>query len=208
MTITIQSLTPENLNKAMQLVTESFRNEAVKGWRNEEFESDWLIEYDKFERVANGEPFCGFVAMRHGSQPVAISLLRNSGVYHERMAIWDWLYRSPSVMTGMNPQESIKRTPWMLELVKQSILTSAEHGATGFTTYIGVGNSDTERLMEFAGMTPIEVEYYATLEHLTNRLKLKKRKDTNGKADKRQNKKHPNAGNGVKRTEIREKRTA
>ena len=69
MIIEIRDLTPGNVDQAMQLVTESYDIEVRQGLRPNEFDREYLIQYHRFDSVANGAPFCGHIAYQNHNQP-------------------------------------------------------------------------------------------------------------------------------------------
>ena len=161
----IKKLTPENLTHAATIVTESMDLDVRRGWRDDDFRADWMIEYHKVTAVANGAPFVGLVGYVNHNQPVALSIMAQSMVYGENVAMWDWFFLSPRVR--VIPHLGFR-------LAKETILKAKGVGATEISARVHARNDSVQRAMKWLGLKPIEIEYHADLNRLKPRVLRRK----------------------------------
>lgn len=149
--IDLHILTPDNLDQAMQLVTESFDLDVRRGWRDDDFRDDWLIAYHKLTAVADGYPFVGLVGYQNRNQPVALSVVVGSPAYGKGVGIWDWFFVSPRA----------KRSTFPMRMATETLKRAMHAGADNFVAFVGHDNRPVERMVGLLGMKPVEVEYRA-----------------------------------------------
>jgi hypothetical protein len=171
--IEIRDLNPENLDQAMQMVTESYDLDARRGWKDDDFREDWLIQYRKFEVVAHGFPFVGLVGYQNYNQPIAISLMIQSPAYGADTGVWEWFFISPRAKRA----SAIEKFP--RKLTKETFAKAVKRGAENFVAvaFVGKENDPVHRMMKDVGMHPTEVEYHGTVKDIKSNFM------TNGKLE-------------------------
>jgi hypothetical protein len=169
--IEIRDLTPDNLDQAMQMVTESYDLDARRGWKDDDFRDDWLIQYRKFEVVAHGFPFVGLVGYQNYNQPIAVSLMIQSPAYGDETAVWEWFFVSPRAKRA----SALEKFP--LKLTRESFSRALKRGAKRFVSFVATENEPVHRMMKDVGMHPTEVEYHG------NVTDIKSNFITNGKLE-------------------------
>ncbi|MHC4302503.1 MAG: GNAT family N-acetyltransferase [Planctomycetota bacterium] len=170
--IEIRDLNPENLDQAMQMVTESYDLDARRGWKDDDFREDWLIQYRKFEVVAHGFPFVGLVGYQNYNQPIAISLMIQSPAYGADTGVWEWFFISPRAKRA----SAIEKFP--RKLTKETFAKAVKRGAENFVAFVGKENRDAIRAVEGIGMKPVEVEYRGQIDSIKSTFRQ------NGKLEK------------------------
>ena len=154
--IDLVSLTPSNLDQAMQLVTESFDLDVRRGWRDDDFREDWLIAYQKLSAVAEGYPFLGLVGYQNRNQPIALSVVTVSPAYGPTTGLWDWFFVSPRT----------RKTAFPMRMASETLGRAMKAGADNFVMFVGADNRPVERMMDLLGAKPVEVEYRVDKESL------------------------------------------
>jgi len=156
----IESLTEQNLNRAMQLVTEAYELQAYRGHRSPDFEDDWFVQYGKFKSVAAGFPYVGLVGFNEKHHPIAISLIVHSEVYGDRTGVWEWFYVSPRATSSTFP----------LRVARETLREGQKEGLRSLVSYVSVEDRLLHRILRRLGMRPVEVEYRGELSELNPRM--------------------------------------
>lgn len=169
MIIEIRELTPENVDQAMQMVTESYDIEVRQGLRENEFDHDFLLQYPRFAMVAEGAPYAGYVAYQNHNQPIGISLMVTSPAYGEEVGLWDWFFISPRAA------KNSARAKLPLRLMRVTLDRAKERGAKKIHTFVGAGKHHLLQQVVKCGFKAIEIEFAAVLDDLKTTRKSRNR---------------------------------
>jgi hypothetical protein len=170
--IRIVEIDLENVGQAMQLVTESLDIMVKRGWLKEsELEDRWMQEYEKFLTVVGNGKFVGLLGYQNYNQPIAISLVQQSHVYEEDRGLWEWFYVSSRMR---------RKGVFPFSLAAKTVAMAKERGAKRFAMFIDARSQKMQKIADFIGLSPVEIEYHAEIDKLNPRL-LEKANEQLGK---------------------------
>jgi len=156
--VRIEPISPDTFDHAMSLVTESMDLEARRGERPDNFEEDWLLEYEKL--TAYNTHYAGFVGYQNYNQVVGLSLISQARYEPQGIGVWHWFFVSPRSRVITLP----------LRLVRESLSEAKKRGLVEIISFVGADSTDQHRLQRALGAKPAEVEYRVRLEDVNEKV--------------------------------------